>query len=210
MKKTILSTIVGASLLVAPISSASVTFSGIGLQSAISGGNPLGLTAGQVGVYVNADSVANWLSFNGTGTIGSGLSLFSSATYGTSITFLGNASVSGTTTLTLSGGAFSPLTYSGGVGAGDEFAVIVFNSSTTTTNPGDTFNVWRANDWVMPVDGSTLTFSATPSTGQIQRVNSSSYLVAAGSVVPEPSTYALMALGGLVLFFMVRRRKIQA
>jgi hypothetical protein len=30
------------------------------------------------------------------------------------------------------------------------------------------------------------------------------------SAVPEPSTYALMALGGLVLFFMVRRRKAQA
>jgi hypothetical protein len=30
------------------------------------------------------------------------------------------------------------------------------------------------------------------------------------SVVPEPSTYALMALGGLVLFFMVRRHKVQA
>lgn len=30
------------------------------------------------------------------------------------------------------------------------------------------------------------------------------------SVVPEPSTYALMALGGLVLFFIVRRRKVQA
>jgi hypothetical protein len=27
--------------------------------------------------------------------------------------------------------------------------------------------------------------------------------------VPEPSTYALMALGGLVLFFVVRRRKAQ-
>jgi hypothetical protein len=30
------------------------------------------------------------------------------------------------------------------------------------------------------------------------------------AAVPEPSTYALMALGGLVLFFMVRRRKVQA
>ena len=72
MKKIILSTIVGASLSFASIASASVTFSGIGLQSAVSGGNPLALTAGQVGVYINADSVANWLSFNGTGTIGSG------------------------------------------------------------------------------------------------------------------------------------------
>jgi hypothetical protein len=30
------------------------------------------------------------------------------------------------------------------------------------------------------------------------------------ATVPEPSTYALMALGGLVLFFMVRRRKVQS
>jgi hypothetical protein len=30
------------------------------------------------------------------------------------------------------------------------------------------------------------------------------------NTVPEPSTYALMALGGLALFFMVRRRKVQA
>jgi PEP-CTERM motif len=30
------------------------------------------------------------------------------------------------------------------------------------------------------------------------------------SVVPEPSTYALMALGGLALFFIARRRKAQA
>jgi hypothetical protein len=29
-------------------------------------------------------------------------------------------------------------------------------------------------------------------------------------VVPEPSTYALMALGGLVLFFAIRRRSAQA
>jgi hypothetical protein len=30
------------------------------------------------------------------------------------------------------------------------------------------------------------------------------------SIIPEPSTYALMALGGLVLFFIARRRKAQA
>lgn len=30
------------------------------------------------------------------------------------------------------------------------------------------------------------------------------------NVVPEPSTYALMALGGLVMFFMIRRRKAKA
>jgi hypothetical protein len=30
------------------------------------------------------------------------------------------------------------------------------------------------------------------------------------TAVPEPSTYALMALGGLVMFYMIRRRKAQA
>jgi hypothetical protein len=29
------------------------------------------------------------------------------------------------------------------------------------------------------------------------------------AAIPEPSTYALMALGGLVLFFIARRRKAQ-
>ena len=40
--------------------------------------------------------------------------------------------------------------------------------------------------------------------------DSINYTLQSVSVVPEPSTYALMALGGLVLFFMVRRRKVQA
>jgi hypothetical protein len=29
------------------------------------------------------------------------------------------------------------------------------------------------------------------------------------NVIPEPSTYALIALGGLVLFYIARRRKAQ-
>jgi hypothetical protein len=34
--------------------------------------------------------------------------------------------------------------------------------------------------------------------------------ISVNAVIPEPSTYALMALGGLVLFFIARRRKAQA
>jgi len=40
--------------------------------------------------------------------------------------------------------------------------------------------------------------------------NSINYTLHSVSVVPEPSTYALMALGGLGLFLAARRRKVQA
>jgi hypothetical protein len=71
------------------------------------------------------------------------------------------------------------------------------------------------------VDGFTyipLTKTGSPTLTGIEYVNFSWDNQSSGTVgitisavsVPEPSTYALMALGGLVLFFMVRRRKVQA
>jgi hypothetical protein len=218
MKKQLTAILLGAAFSVIG-ANANVTFSGTSLTSSVGSGNPLSLTAGQVGIYINNDNATNWLSFNGTGKISSGLSLFNSATFtpvGTSdsYTYLGNASVTGTSTLALSGGAFSPLTFTGNVGQGDQWGVIVFNTSTTTTQAGDTYNVWRASDWTMPVDGSTLTFSTAPSAGSsIQRITASSYLVASGTVVgavPEPSTYALLAVGAVGLLLSFRRRKVQA
>jgi hypothetical protein len=63
-----------------------------------------------------------------------------------------------------------------------------------------------------------LTKSGSPTLTGIEYVNFNWDNSSSGSVgitisavsVPEPSTYALMAIGGLVLFFMVRRRKVQA
>jgi hypothetical protein len=214
MKKTIIAAILSTSLSVAS-SYAAVSFSATSLGSSISGGNPLSLTAGQTAVYLNMNSSGSWSSFASSEAIASGLSftagtIFTPSSTSDQFSVLGSAAVSGTTTLTVSGGAFSPLTYAGAVGVGDQFALLVFNSSTSSTAAGDTYNIWRASDWVMPADGSVLSFANTPVSGEsIQRITTSAFLVGSGSVVPEPSTYALMALGGLVLFFIARRRKAQ-
>lgn len=69
---------------------------------------------------------------------------------------------------------------------------VVANNYSLTFNSGDSFTA---------VAGFTFT-----SEGAGENMNIS---VNNLSVIPEPSTYALMALGGLVLFFIARRRKAQ-
>lgn len=190
-----------------------VSFTGTALVSSGSLGNPLALTAGQVGVYINNDDLSLWSGFDGSGKIGSGLSLTSSATYtpvGTSdaFTFLGSNSVSGSSTFSLSGGIPS-IALAGGVVTGDQYAVVVFNSSTTTTLAGDTYRIFRATDWLIPSAGSSIGYSTTPSASAYQQIRDDSFVIATGTVVPEPSTYALLSLAGLALggYFVRRRRR---
>jgi hypothetical protein len=191
-----------------------VSFTGSALVSPSSSSNPLGLSAGQVGVFINNDNLSLWSGFNGTGKINSGLSLLSSATYtpvGTSdaFTYLGNNAVTGTTTFSLSGGIAS-ISLSGGVGTGDQYAVIVFNSSTTTTIAGDSYRVFRASDWLIPSSGSSIGYSTTPNASAYQQIRDTSFVIASGTVVPEPSTYALLAMSGLALGGYVMRRRRRA
>jgi hypothetical protein len=78
-----------------------------------------------------------------------------------------------------------------------DFTTSVVNETTFSTSGG--FNPASVTNWNIGDGGNggsgTLTGGAS---------------LVSLQVVPEPSTYALMALGGLVLFFMVRRRKAQA
>lgn len=191
-------------------SPAAVTFTGTAL---VSTNNPLNLQAGQIGIYLNNDNLTSWSSLLGNGTIGSNLSLFSSATYtpilfpSQTYTVMGSNAVTGTSTRSLSGGITS-LDLTGGISTGDQYAVLVFSNSITTTIAGDTFRIWRASDWLIPSDGSTIGYSTTPSAAAYQQIRTNAFLVGEGTVVPEPSTYALLAMSGLALGgYAVRRRR---
>jgi hypothetical protein len=211
MKKILLSF---STLLVICTSSFAVSLTGTALlnNSGTSLSAP-GLSVGQVGIYLNNDNNVNWSQFSGA-QIGSGLSLFSSATFvpigspSSSFSFLGNRTAGGSSSPNI---GTSGVTWNlgGGISTGDQFAILVFASSTSTTIAGDTYSIWRSSDWLQPgANGDTIGFAATPGVGQVQQINTGGPLVT-GSVVPEPSTYALIALGGLVFFFIARRRKAQ-
>lgn len=214
MNKTILSLAIAG--LLAFAASASVTFNGTAL---VQTSGSLGFTNGQIGIYLNKnDSTSLWASLAQSNSIGAGLSLFSSATYTPltapteSYTFLTNVTAGASS---LSGG-MSGLSYSGGFSAGDEFAVLIFSNSTSTTIAGDTFRIFRGTQaqssggWVMPADGLTLTYNTNPVAGSsVQQIRSTSFLVGSGTVaIPEPSTYALLAMSGAaVAGYVVRRRR---
>jgi len=194
MKKALASAF--ASLLVIQASQAAVSFGGTALLNAPS------LAAGDVGVLLNDDGGVGFAAL--TNNIQPGLSLTSSSTYSGS---WGSFSVLGSNTaanvfgsISLSGGASFSLT--GGIATSDSFAYVVYSGSTTTTVAGDPVLIWTAPNWQIPSDGASLTWPAN-----FTQITSSSSPAVTTSVVPEPSTYALLALGGLALgAYRLRRR----
>jgi hypothetical protein len=213
MKKLLIS----AALISASISAnAAFILSGTGLL------NTPGLSAGNVGVLLNLDSGSD---FSGISSLAAGTNMSTPGAIsvgGTAFTIVGvssNATSSfGSTSL---GFNLSNLSYAGGFGGNDQFAVLLFPNLASVSNPtaGTSLSLWRATTggvgvtgWVWPGTEPTgsIGFAASPIGANIfTQLGSGASSTLSFSVVPEPSTYALMALGGLVLFFIARRRKAQ-
>lgn len=186
MKKILLTFL--ASLSVCISANASITFSGTTLFNAE-------IFGGQTGVYV----VSNTNAFDE--------GLFSSLDEGLSFTQYADWSgytVIGSSTVAAAGtsGALSTgginFNLGGNIAVGNEVGVLVFNSSTTQTVGGDNFLIYT-NDWLVPADGVNegVTGSAAPYIGAS---------FGSGTVVPEPSSFALLAGVFGLAWVMVRRR----
>ena len=200
MKKRYYSIFASLLLLTGGVSStsAAVSFSGDVLK-----GTP-GLEDEQKGVFlVDADAVG----FDSlVGEIAPGLDLSLSSTYSgswgtfevltvnTADAVLGQVALPGT---------LAGYTYGGDVNVGDSFGFVVYESSSSTINLGDNYDIWTAADWDMPSDGASLAFGT-----DFTQYDSSDTPSFTGTAIPEPSAYATI-LGFLGLGYAVfcRRRR---
>lgn len=171
-----------------------VTFSGTSLS------NAPGLGSGKLGAYVvQKDGKAFSLA-----SIDAGISLTPGSTFdgiyeivGTQNTLEPVPSVLNT----LPAGITFAL--DGGINTGDAFGIVVFDSSGATTLAGDGFQLWQDPSWLVPSDGSNVSFVAAPVGGQFQQISTSG---TTGTVVPEPSAFATM-VGIMALGFAAIRRR---
>ncbi len=134
-----------------------------------------------------------------------GESLTTVASYGDYALLGSKTATALSTNITLSG-AFSGVALSNGVSVGDRFAAVVFSNSTTTALSGDTYTIWTDPTWVIPADGSTLSYQASPTGSNFKQLGTTSSAVITGTVVPEPSAFAALA-GLAALGFAASRRR---
>lgn len=191
---------VGFAAVLASSASASVTFSGNALL------NVTGLNVGDVGIFLVDNNGSNFSSFS----IDLNDSLTDAATYG-NYTVLGSKTASSISTNKFLSGAFSGVNLDANVTTGDRFAVVVFDTSTTTAQANDTWRVFTDATWVVPADGSLLSYAASPTGSNFKQLGVSATPIltgtVAGAAIPEASSFAAIAGLMAVGFASVRRRR---
>jgi hypothetical protein len=164
-----------------------------------------GVLITQFNEAISADSPWVWNSGNKTITAGTNTSagaLYPDETF-SAIDIGSNTSIqltlSSPVTTSPGGGFRVSLESTGGGLATAVFSYASFASATvgnSTFSTAGGFNPAQVINWNIFDGGSGSSGSLAMSVSELR-------------VVPEPSTYALMALGGLALFFIARRRKAQ-
>lgn len=209
MKNYKLLSAAACAFLLAAHANAAISFSGTALAS----GNPNAgvVNSTSVGVLINLDSGTSWSDIVNIapGTVFTVGSQFTINT--TSFTVFGRNTA---TSLGSISGAVSNFTFTGGMSAGDQFAMLIFPNATqaNSVSAGTALKLFRMDSplaWTLPANdtsGSTFQFGgATPAYTQVPNTSTA---LQSFTVVPEPSTYALLALSGVALGgYAVRRRR---
>lgn len=202
---------------------AAISFTGSALASSF----PTNYVANTnyVGVLLNLDSGTDWSALNnvaaGTAfTVGSQLTINS-----TTFTVFGRNNA---TALRSVPGNVSNFSFTGGMTGGDQFAILILPSlaQANSLSAGTALSLWRSSDWLLPANdtsGSTFQFlasggafatvanSTVPSPSNFPQNGIPSSSLTGGATftsVPEPSTYALLAMSGIgVAGYVIRRRR---
>jgi hypothetical protein len=195
--------------LLAAHANAAISFSGTALQS----GNPNAsvVNSTSVGVLINLDSGTDWSAIRDI-TPGTAFTIGSQFTINTtSFTVFGRNTATGLGSIS---GAVSNFSFTGGMSASDQFAMLIFPNAAqaNSVSGGTSLTLFRMDSplaWTLPANdtsGSTFQFGgATPSYTQVPNTATA---LQSFTVVPEPSTYALLAMSGLAMGgYIVRRRR---
>lgn len=206
MKKYILASFL---LSVASSAFASIQFSGTAILN--SGAGTI-WDSGTLAVYV-VDTNNDGFAASSTGVLSVGDSVTAGSAFGSAddlVLFTVGTQGNNSTIAVVGGGTFN---VPSGAVTNDNFAIFVFDDETSAATQLTTAGTYGfftsqgigSGDWDLPADGETWGFQSSPSGSNFQQLSG----VTGGSlsVVPEPSSFALLAGVFGLAWIGVRRRK---